>query len=912
VTTASGRIARYTDENRAPAGLKPNTASRSKWPAFTNLSALINTNYATDYTYDSSTQTQLLSVTRKFTDPDLGLQTAITKYEYNDASNPGLVTRIIPPRGNTGPTPDYTFATTMAYYSSGSPAGMLQSSTDADGNQTTYTYDAAGRRLTMVDPNGNASGGVPGDHTWSYTYDAEDRLLTQVAPAPVHGGTALTTTFQYDAVGNRTAVIDANGQVTVYLYDVRDQLTEVHQSPNSWTNPAVAPSPLYATQYVYDNLGNLTRMIRAANDPTANRAIDYLYDGSRRLRQEVQYPSWPLITPTLTTTYAYDGNGNRTSLVDPLGQTTTFSFDALNRLTGISYSDGLTPNVSYTYDANGNRATMVDGTGTTSYSYDEMDRLQSVTSPGPSTVGYRYDLDGNRTKLLYPDATAVTYSFDKASRLGSLTDWATRSTSYTYLPDGHVQQVTNVNGTVSQYSYDNAQRLSQVLNKQSGGTVIDQHTYTLDSVGTRTQVAETLAQVGGGQITPITTYGYDKLYELTADGGTSYAYDLVGNRLTMASTSYSYDKADRITAAGATSYTVNANGNVTARGSDSFAYDQANRLKSATVSGTTTTNAFDGDGKRATQTVGSGPTATYINDTKRALPVVLSDGTLKYVWGLGLLYAVDGSGNLSVYHTDALGSIRALTDGSTTLIATYRTDVWGNPTATQGSSTQPFRFAGEQLDSDGFVYLRARFYEPATGRFPQRDQLFGDTRMPVSLNRLQYALSGPVSRADPGGLSSSRVLSFGEAFGDVSAPVAPVSFPARRALLSFGLLEGILQLPSRGYLDFNGTVVSSIGIGLAAGFQVDARGHIYLCFGPALGQPQISGSIQASASNPSPDSISVAVQSTSPLISGQVGITVDANGAAYFSEVGKGFGQGISISGYYTTPPLPFSLPTPQ
>jgi hypothetical protein len=91
----------------------------------------------------------------------------------------------------------------------------------------------------------------------------------------------------------------------------------------------------------------------------------------------------------------------------------------------------------------------------------------------------------------------------------------------------------------------------------SHGTTIDQHTYTVDSVATRTQVAETLAQVGGGQITPTTTYGYDKLYELTADGGTSCTYNPVGNRLTMDSTSYSYDKADRITVAGSTSYTVN-------------------------------------------------------------------------------------------------------------------------------------------------------------------------------------------------------------------------------------------------------------------------------------------------------------------------------------------------------------------
>jgi hypothetical protein len=51
---------------------------------------------------------------------------------------------------------------------------------------------------------------------------------------------------------------------------------------------------------------------------------------------------------------------------------------------------------------------------------------------------------------------------------------------------------------------------------------------------------------------------------------------------------------------------------------------------------------------------------------------VLTDGTLKYVYGLGLAYAVDGSGNLQVYHADGLGSTRALTDGAGSVIAALR------------------------------------------------------------------------------------------------------------------------------------------------------------------------------------------------------------------------------------------------
>jgi hypothetical protein len=68
---------------------------------------------------------------------------------------------------------------------------------------------------------------------------------------------------------------------------------------------------------------------------------------------------------------------------------------------------------------------------------------------------------------------------------------------------------------------------------------------------------------------------------------------------------------------------------------------------------------------------------------------VLSDGTLKYVYGVGLDYAADTAGYLQVYHTDGLGSIRAVGDGSGTLTQTYQTDPFGGVTQAQGSSAQP-------------------------------------------------------------------------------------------------------------------------------------------------------------------------------------------------------------------------------
>ncbi len=461
----------------------------------TDLSGAINSQYVVDNTYDTATQTKLLASAVRYTDPDLGAQTAVTKFEYTDAANPGLVTKVIPPRGNTGPTPDYTYATTNTYFTTGSKAGMLQSVADPLGNVTTYDYDAVGRRTSMVDPNGNATGANPTEHTWTYEYDRKDHLRFSRAPAPQVGGSALVSESRYDEVGNKVVAIDANGQVTKYTYDERNSLKEVRESPAAWTDPAVTPSPQYLTEYQYDHLGNLSRVTRAKGDSTYERATDYAYDGLNRLRKETQYPSWPSTSGSLLSQYTYDKNGNRATMVDPLSQTTTYAYDALNLLTGVTYSDGQTPSVTYTYDLGGNRLSMVDGTGTTDYTYDEANRPLSVTSPGPKVVGYRYDLDGNRVKVIYPDSTAVTYTFDKGSRLGSLSDWASRSTGYEYNPDGSLKTVTNFNGTTAIYTSDNALRLTDVWNKQSTNT-ISRHTYTLDAAGNRTQVEEALPQLG--------------------------------------------------------------------------------------------------------------------------------------------------------------------------------------------------------------------------------------------------------------------------------------------------------------------------------------------------------------------------------------------------------------------------------
>jgi RHS repeat-associated protein len=151
---------------------------------------------------------------------------AVTKLEY-DPAHPGLVGKVIPPRGNTGPAPDYTYATTFTYFASGGAKGLLESVTDAVGNKTTYAYDGVGRRTKVVDPLGNAAGGVPAEHTWETVFDSEDRVRFAKAPAPVAGGAPLVTEARFDDAGNPTVRVDPSGQVTRYIFDERNLLAEV-------------------------------------------------------------------------------------------------------------------------------------------------------------------------------------------------------------------------------------------------------------------------------------------------------------------------------------------------------------------------------------------------------------------------------------------------------------------------------------------------------------------------------------------------------------------------------------------------------------------------------------------------------------------------------------------------------------
>jgi YD repeat-containing protein len=366
--------------------------------------------------------------------------------------------------------------------------------TDANVHATRTEYDALGRAIVVTDALshrtffaydalGNRTRMTDDlGHTTVYTYD----LLSRLARTQDAGGNL--TGYGYDAVGNRVTMTDANGIITRYGYDAVSRLITVTEnySPSQPTNYQTNVT----TQYAYDPLGNRTVITNAAGYTTT-----YVYDALNR----IVAMSDPL---GHTTRYAYDAIGNRTVMTDANGSVITYTYDLVNRLIRTTYPDS---SVTYAYDKIGNRTLMTDTLGTTRYTYDTLYRLTNVVDPFSQAITYTYDAAGNRTYLAYPDGKVVTYTYDAANRLTTVTDWSGQATVYGYDSANRLVTTTLPNGVRTAYTYDDANRLMRLTHSRDNGLVIvGDYQFVLDAVGNRIVVTETLRppEEGGGGSAP--------------------------------------------------------------------------------------------------------------------------------------------------------------------------------------------------------------------------------------------------------------------------------------------------------------------------------------------------------------------------------------------------------------------------
>ncbi len=186
-------------------------------------------------------------------------------------------------------------------------------------------------------------------------------------------------------------------------------------------------------------------------------------------------------------------------------------------------------------------------------------------------------------------------------------------------------------------------------------------------------------------------------------------------------------------------------------GANTYTYDLANRLTAFNNGTNTTTYVYNGLGDRLQQIANSAAT-TYAVDIAGGLTQVLSDGTNTYLYGAGRITQQHGSVT-EYYLADALGSVRQLANSGGEVVLARAYDPYGNLVENNAYDgvTPPYGYAGEITDASGMVYLRARYYSPAQGRFVSRDVWEGDYNNPLSLNKWAYVYGNPINYTDPSG-----------------------------------------------------------------------------------------------------------------------------------------------------------------
>ena len=683
----------------------------------------------TSLSYDA--KGNLLSVSRPLTGTT---QVQKTTYTYGDAAHPGDVTSVTDPLGKVW---------RYAYDAN----GALASETDPLGNKTTYTNDALGRVTAEVAPKGNAAGGTPSSYQTAYEYDALGRMTSVTDPL------GRKVSLAYDPAGNPVSTTDAKGQVTRHTYDLAGQLTTVTR-PDGTTKK---------TEYNAD--GTVGRQIDGKGAATT-----YGYDPLGRVTSAAD----PL---GRTTRYGYDAAGNPSQMTAPGGTlVTNYSHDAAGQLTGISYSDGVTPSVTMAYDALGRRTSMTDGTGTSTWAYDSLGRLTSHKNGAGALVKYGHDLKGQIKNITYPGGMVVSRAYDAAGRMTRVTfpvGGVAKAAAFAYDPNGNLtsQNVPSSPAVKDAYTYSRSDALLSATSTRLSSTPVKLagFTYTRDAGDLLASATQTL----DGTTIPKETFAHDSLDRLSGVNTSRYGYDAADNLTAPPGATLAYDAAGQLTdltqGTSVTKYGYDTSGNRTARTAPNgavtkYGYDQANRLTSF---GASATYKYNGDGLRMGKTV-SGKATAFAWDVAQGLPLLLTEDTTNYVYGPGgTVIAQVGSAGALYYHRDQLGSVRMLTDGAGAVKATYTYDAHGKPTGKTGTVANPFGYAGEYTDAEsGMQYLRARYYDPATAQFLSRDPLVAQTGEPYS-----YASNTPLNMTDPTGEFPVLLVPVAVRIGLVAMPI---------------------------------------------------------------------------------------------------------------------------------------------
>ena len=663
-------------------------------------------------------------------------------------------------------------------------AAIRLSFRDPLGRETHFTFDEFGRQLTRSLPLEFGADGIENgvqtgreDFTEFFEYDERGRQVLHISFESVHtlsvydavtGRLAETRYFnsaiEYDAFINGSTESD-DSEKREYRYDSHGRRSTVEHSryengaftlerteSTTYTDLGhvdVVSSDEGVRDYDYDDLGRQTRVSFHGSDfnPTANNPFEnvteYGYDALGRLSSVIESERNDQAGSD-ETSYKYDLLGNLDQTQYSNGVVHDYDYDNLNRLDLLTHfldSDGngvfdedeqsqdrLLADFAYHFDGDEGREARADGkrSGVTerffdenglidqnefSYFYDALGRLiNEEFTTGSSDVEpyldeFVYDIVGNRTQHIrnesvpVPTTTTTDYEYDANDRLQEST-----KTIFEDVEGGG--GITNVE--LTEYAYDKTQQTERSVD--------------VDGTITTTQTFDYNLQ---GRLEKVSTSTFDGT-TLTNYTETSYEYDSSGNRV-VSELGTSTDGNTTIDAMTRTEFLTDDQNHT--------GYSQVLKETQFEVNPDRTNGEVI---KEIVYTVGHDQiNQTVIEDDVTTIHSFGTDGhgSVRVLYELvgGVVDIANGGGNQQLFHFDAYGNLLNF-EGDDTPITSYL-------------------YSGEAFDFNiGQQYLRARFYDPVTGRFNRLDPFYGNSEDPQSFHKYAYVHGDPIQGTDPSGL----------------------------------------------------------------------------------------------------------------------------------------------------------------
>lgn len=648
---------------------------------------------------------------------------------------------------------------------------------DANLNQSRYENDIFGNVVKVKDYTDNDQSTIAGTTytlygTTTYSYDDLHRLDTVNPTGQGVGGSTTTDIIEiaYDDLGRKLGLDDPNSGLWTYTWDFNGNL-KTQNGPRTGD----------AQWHEYDRL----------NRPTEVR-VDLAGDSNPT--NDPLLKKWEWDSPAngvlgTATSYVYDSSAGTSSsaVID-----TTVSVDTAYRPTSTtrqiigSGAGTWTIGTSYLDGGSVHKLTYPDGEVVT-YTYDGATGLNTAAvSSGANDSGFEavaaYDYAGRPADHAYgPSGSEIanaSWTFDQET--GRLTrskageDAEANPTinlqdlAYTYDNGGNIERIIDyrnpfagAGGQNLCYGYDDLDRLTRAWTNMFVSTTNgddcthDEGEKQWPRTGTATIEADDATtydltytySTGGNMLTSRNTYDdpatgvdeewdwdYNYLSTSSSNGGHN-AVDSIDNADSTLAWDYAYDDAGNMT----TRNRAGSGGNLT------MVYNGLGQLVEASEGTSTTTYAYDIDGGRARQVVGTS-TTIYVGG------IFEKTGTseTKYYTLNGRTVAVESDDTLDYMISDHLRSSSRTVDASGD-DELQRYMPFGGLRGETAISSTDLGYTGQRRDNTGLMYYQSRYYDPVSARFTQADAVIPRTGGSQAFNRYSYVLNNPMRYIDPSG-----------------------------------------------------------------------------------------------------------------------------------------------------------------